>query len=158
MKDDLGPGVLATDAVPVRTLKEGDLARIIAIDKAIVGRAREEYYKAKVRRALTEQKMTVSLVAELDGAVVGFVLASLYYGEFGRSDTVAVMDSIGVDPEVRHRHVGEALMRQLEMNLKALRVERVETDVEWNQFELLSFLAHRGFAPAPRVCLRLDLG
>lgn len=157
MSDDLGPGVLATDTVPVRNLKEGDLSRIIAIDKAILGRPREEYFRAKVKRALTEQKMNISLVAELDGAVVGFVLASLFYGEFGRTEAVAVMDSIGVDPEYRHRHIGEALMRQLEMNLKALNVERIETDVSWNHFDLLAFLAHRGYTPAPRVCLSLQL-
>ena len=151
------PGVLPTDAIPVRTLKDTDLQRIVAIDRKIVGRPREEYFRAKIHSALSDQKMTTSLVAEQDGLVLGFVLARLYYGEFGRTEPVAVMDSLGVDPEFRGRHIGEALLRQLTMNLRALGVERVETDVEWNQFELMSFLARRGFSPAPRVCLSLKL-
>lgn len=150
-------GVLPTDAIPVRTLRESDLQRIVAIDRKTVGRQREEYFRAKIHSALADQKLTTSLVAEVDGAVVGFVLAHLYYGEFGRTEPVAVMDSIGVDPEHRGKHIGQALMRQLTMNLRALRVERVETDVEWNQFELLAFLSKRGFTPAPRVCLSLKL-
>ncbi len=157
MNEELEPGVLVTDKIPVRMLKEADLPRIIAIDKKIVGRPREEYFRQKVKAALAGQTMQTSLVAEVNGLVVGFVLANLDYGEFGRTEPVAVMDSIGVDPEFRHQHVGEALMRQLEMNLRALGVERVESDVAWNQFELLSFLAHRGFQPAPRVCLSLKL-
>ncbi|MBL8923637.1 MAG: GNAT family N-acetyltransferase [Myxococcaceae bacterium] len=156
MSDELDPGALPTDAVLVRTLREADLPRIITIDKKSVGRPREEYFRSKVKAA-SDAKMTTSLVAEQGGLVVGFVLAKLYYGEFGRTEPVAVMEAIGVDPEFRHKHVGQALMRQLEMNLRALNVERIETDVEWNQFDLLSFLAHRGFTPAPRVCLSLKL-
>lgn len=157
MSQDIEAGALDTDKVQVRTMKESDLARIVTIDKKSMGRPREEYLKARIKGALAEQKMNCSLVAELDGLVVGFVIARLFYGEFGRTEPVAVMDSIGVDPEFRKQHVGAALMRQLTMNLRALGVERIETDVDWNQFELLAFLARRGFTPAPRVCLGLKL-
>ena len=109
MNDELEPGVLVTDKIPVRMLKEADLTRIIAIDKKIVGRPREEYFRQKVKAALAGQTMQTSLVAEANGLVVGFVLANLYYGEFGRTEPVAVMDSIGVDPEFRHQHVGDAI-------------------------------------------------
>jgi len=159
MRRDIGTDIhrdgdtLATDAVPVRELRKDDLAAIVKIDKASTGRPRAEYYEAKVRQAIDEPKLRTSLVAEQDGHVVGFLLARLFYGEFGRTEAVAVIDSVGVDPAFRGRHVGQALLRQLVLNLTALRVERIETEVDWQQFDLLSFLARNGFRPAPRLCL-----
>lgn len=150
-------GTLATDPVTVRGLREGDLARIVKIDTASTGRSRHEYYEAKVRQAIAEQKLQTSLVAELDGHVVGFLLARLFYGEFGHAEPIAVIDSVGVDPKFRKQHVGQALMRQLVMNLSALCVERIETQVDWDQFDLLAFLARNGFRPAARLCLERKL-
>jgi predicted N-acetyltransferase YhbS len=154
---DLDDGVLPTDAVTVRELRAGDVPAIVRIDRASTGRPRQEYYEAKVRAVLNEPRLRTSLVAELDDHVVGFLLARVHYGEFGRAEPVAVIDSLGVDPEYRKRHVGQALMRQLTMNLTALRVERVETQVDGSQLDLLAFLANAGFRPAPRVCLERGL-
>lgn len=150
-------GTLATDAVPVRDLREDDLAAIVKIDRASTGRSRHEYYAAKVRTALHEPGVRTSLVAEQDGHAVGFLLARVYYGEFGHAEPVAVIDSVGVDPAFRRRHVGQALLRQLQLNLGALRVERIETQVDWDEFDLLSFLARNGFRPAARLCLEKPL-
>lgn len=154
---DLEDGTLPTDAVCVRDLRSADLAAIVRIDRESAGRARQEYYESKVRAVLDEPKLRTSLVAELDGHVVGFLLARVHYGEFGRAEPVAVVDSLGVDPGYRKRHVGRALMRQLTMNLRALCVERIETQVDGSQPDLLAFLAHSGFVPAPRVCLERAL-
>ena len=150
-------GTLPTDAVAVRELRESDLSAIVKIDKASTGRARREYYESKMKAAVAEQKLRTSLVAELDGHVVGFLLARVYYGEFGHAEPVAVIDSVGVDPAFRGRSAGQALLRQLLMNLNALHVERVETMVDWTQLDLLSFLAKSGFRPAPRLCLERAL-
>ncbi|MCA9607509.1 MAG: GNAT family N-acetyltransferase [Myxococcales bacterium] len=155
--EDLDPGELPTDTIVVRTLEARDLDAIVRIDRESMGRPRHEYYEVKVKRALEDAKLSPSLVALVDDHVVGFVLAHLHYGEFGRVEPVAVIDSIGVAPRFRGKNVGEALMRQLEMNLRALRVERLETQVGWEQRDLLSFLASRGFAPAPVFHLQLAL-
>lgn len=154
---DIEPGELPTDAVLVRDLREDDLNAIVRIDREAIGRPRPEYYRGKLARVLHEGKLQTSLVAELDDHPVGFVLATLHCGEFGQTEPSAVIDSLGVDPAYRHKSVGEALMRQLEMNLRALGVARLETQVGWTQRELLSFLANRGFLPAARFCLQLDL-
>lgn len=155
--EELDPGALPTDSIVVRNLSAGDLDAIVRVDHELIGRPRREYYEAKVRRTLEGGKMATSLVALVDDQVVGFVLTTLHYGEFGQVEPSAVIDSIGVDPRFRGKSVGDALMRQLVMNLRALRVQRIETQVGWEQRDLLSFLANRGFAPAPRFCLELDL-
>ena len=154
---DRDDGTLPTDAVIVRDLREGDLAALVKIDRASTGRSRREYYESKIRTAIAEQKLRTSLVAEIDGHVVGFLLARVYYGEFGHAEPVAMIDSIGVDPAFRGRNAGQALIRQLLMNLHALHVERVETQVAWTQLDLLAFLAKSGFRPAPRLCLERTL-
>lgn len=151
-------GTLPTDAVLVRDLRESDAGAIVKIDRASTGRLRDEYYRAKVKAALAEPMLRTSLVAEIDGHPAGFLLAKVFYGEFGHAEPVAVIDSVGVDPKMRGRHVGQALMRQLTMNLTALRVERIETQVDWDQFDLLAFLAKNGFRPAARLCLERRLG
>ncbi|MBK9386287.1 MAG: GNAT family N-acetyltransferase [Planctomycetes bacterium] len=151
------PGVEATEGVLVRDLRASDAAAIVKIDRASTGRVREEYYRAKVKAALAEPSLRTSLVAEIDGHVAGFLLAKVFYGEFGHAEPIAVIDSVGVDPQRRGKHVGQALLRQLVMNLNALHVERIETQVDWDQFDLLAFLAKNGFRPAPRVCLQCTL-
>ncbi|MGE0708836.1 MAG: GNAT family N-acetyltransferase [Planctomycetota bacterium] len=150
------PGVLETDAVLIRELRPEDLGRVVRIDAQQGGRPRSEYYQRKLEEALAATPR-VSLAAELDGAVVGFLLGRLYYGEFGLPEPTAVIDSIGVDPAFEKRHVGAALMRQLVGNLRSLGIESIRTEVEWDARDLVAFLARQGFRPAPRLCLELRL-
>jgi predicted N-acetyltransferase YhbS len=155
----MASGLLPTDSVPVRALRDDDLMAVVKIDEASMGRAREEYYRAKIGEATQPGSAPrTSLVAEVDGHPVGFLLAKVYYGEFGQAEPVAVIDSIGVDPRFRKQHVGQALLRQLLINLQALHVERVQTEVNWSQIDLLHFLHRNGFEPAARVCLERRLG
>lgn len=156
--EELAAGVLETDDIPVRRLGLEDLDAVVKIDAASTGTTRRDFYRAKLGRALEDSSVQLSLAAELDGMVVGFLIVTFYYGEFGLPETAAVIEALGVHPEFRRRKVSKALMRQLEMNLGALGVETVRTEVSWEQQELLRFLARLGFEPAPRFCLqkRLD--
>ena len=49
------------------------------------------------------------------------------------------------------------MMSQLMVNLTALQVERVNTEVVWNNYPLTSFLEHCGFRPAQRLALRRNI-
>jgi ribosomal protein S18 acetylase RimI-like enzyme len=151
------PGTLETDAIPVRTLRESDLDAIVAIDAAVSGRRRPRYFELMLERAVKHSALQVSLVAEMDARVVGFLLATLYYGEFGVVEPTCSLEAIGVDPRYRRRRVGHALMRQLRLNLGALRISTLRTEVDWDDFELLAFLKRQGFVPAPRLCLETQV-
>lgn len=150
---DQESGSLDTDAVNVRSLRAEDLSQIVRIDEKIGGHSRRKYFEVKVASVLQDTGVKISLVAEVDGVVAGFLLGSVYYGEFGLPEPTATIDTIGVHPEFRRRKVGKALVRQLAMNLRALGIESVETQVRWDEWELLRFLAAQGFEPAPRVSL-----
>jgi ribosomal protein S18 acetylase RimI-like enzyme len=147
---DYGP--LARDRIPVRSMAERDLRALVAIDRRITGRDRVAYFKRKLADALTESDVRVSLVAELDGGPVGFIMARVDVGEFGRVETTAVIDTIGVDPDYQNRGVGRALVSQLLTNLGTLRVEKVRTEVEWQDHDLLAYLERNGFLPSQQLC------
>jgi len=63
------------------------------------------------------------------------------------------LDTIGVDPDYAHNGVAHALLSQLFVNLDGLRVERVETVVARDNFELLGFFHHVGFQPSQQLSL-----
>ena len=143
---------LARDRIPVRSMAKSDLQSMVAIDRKITGRDRTAYYKGKLAEALEQSGVRVSLVAEVDGQFVGFIMARVDYGEYGRTANTAVVDTIGVHPDFGKRGIGKALLSQLMANLASLRVERVRTHVTWNDFDLLSFLEQAGFRPSQSIC------
>jgi ribosomal protein S18 acetylase RimI-like enzyme len=148
---------VAKEAVVVRGLRPSDLEAVIALDANAVGRRREEYFKVKLQQNLVETGIKVSLAAELDGCFCGFLLERVFYGEFGTLEPVAVLDTLAVHPEFRRRRVGRALLRQLRVNLHGLGVGCLQTEVAWGDQDLLRFFHGRGFRPAERLCLDLDL-
>ena len=152
---DFGP--LARDRIPVRAMVAGDLTALVEIDCRIGGQERVKYFQRKLADALTDSDVRVSLVAELDGVVVGFIMARVDFGEFGRLDTTAVLDTIGVHPDYQNRGIGRALISQLLMNLGMLRVENLRTEVDWNDRELLAYLDGCGFRPSQELCFDQNL-
>lgn len=142
---------LARDNAEVRAMETGDLADIIRIDRSITGRDRREYVRQKLLETIRDSAIRVSLTARLEGAIVGFVTARVDLGDFGRTEPVAVLDTIGVEAPYGHRGVGHALLSQLFANLGALRVERVETVVAPTDLALLGFLYDVGFTPSQRL-------
>jgi len=146
------------DGVTVRLLVLADAPRLVRMDQAITGRNRTAWYEGKLKRALRESDLQISLGAEVDGFLVGAVLGSLHYGEFGQPEPIAVLDTILVDPAFGRRGVGKALLESLVRNLEALGIERLRTEVAWDEFELNRFLGLQGFAPAPRLVLERRLG
>jgi ribosomal protein S18 acetylase RimI-like enzyme len=141
----------ARDPFDVRALKAGDLGDIIRIDQKVTGRKREAYIRELVDEAMSDSAVRVSLVARVDGIAVGFVMARTDFGDYGRVEPVAVLDTIGVDPDYAHRGVGHALLSQLFANLRALGVERVETVVARENFGLLGFFYDAAFEQSQRL-------
>lgn len=145
------------DRIVVRGLKPDDLEAVIGLDARNVGRRREEFFKVKLQQNLAETGIKVSLAAETDGLFVGFLLARVFYGEFGTMEPVAVLDTVDVHPDFQRQGVGTALLRQLRVNLRGLGVDRLQTEIGWDDQRLMAFFHREGFRPAPRYCLDLSL-
>lgn len=142
-----------SDRLLIRTLEERDLDRLVRLDQAWSGKTRRLYLQKKLRAALAEADVSISLGAERDGFLVGAVLGSVSYGEFGQPDPIAIVDTILVDREVARQGVASALLDQLVRNLAAFGIETIRTEVSWSDTDLVGFLAKRAFVPVPRVVL-----
>ncbi len=145
------------ETVIVRAMRASDLDAVVKIDAASRGRRRPKYFELMIERTVNQAGMQISLIAEIDGRVVGFGLGTLFYGAYGIMEPSASIEAIGVDPEARRQHVAQALMRQLRMQLHALGVTTLRTEVAWGDFDLLAFFKKEGFAPAARLCLECKL-
>ena len=150
--------ITGLDGILVRDLRLEDLAPLVRIDARTAGRSRRAYYERKLEEAVRESGIKISLAAEIEGILVGFLLGRLYYGEFGLPEPVAIIDSIGVDPDYQKRKVGAALMSQLETNMKGMGIEILQTQVGWDQFGLLAFMQAQGFDPTCVLVLQKKIG
>ena len=148
---------LSRDKVLVRSLAQEDLNQVVRIDGKITGHDRRAFFQRKFQEVLFESGVRVSLIAEIDDMVVGFMMARVDFGEFGRSASEAVIDTLGVAKAFRSQHVGHALLAQLLGNLATLQVDSVRSEVEWDNFGLLGFLASCGFVPSQRLALSCSL-
>lgn len=144
--------------VVIRKLTEADLAAIVAIDASVMKRSRSEYYRDKVTSALRDSRIHLSLVAELDGRVAGFLMARVNYGEFGRPEPTAVIDSLGVHLELQSRRVGTTLMEEFIRHAEVLDIEYIRTEVAWNDVSLLHLLDKFSYGPSGRLVLERALG
>lgn len=140
--------------VSIRLLRPEDLDAIVAIDQKITGTARPEYYRHKLAvSGLQDAQINASLVAEVDGQVAGFLMGTLFFGEFGIPENSALVDTLGVDLAYQDRGVGSALFEQFRSNMKAAQVEKIYTLVDWKDFGLLKFFGNMGFVPSQRLSL-----
>ena len=148
---------LSRDRVQVRSLLAADLAEVVRIDHSLTGRDRSEYHAAKFQELLTESGIRVSLVSEDNGVLTGYIMARVDFGEFGKVDKAAVIDTIGVHPAFKGSGIGHALLSQLLLNLSSLQVESVLTQLSPEDFHLQRFLHACGFQQSQRLALTADL-
>ena len=144
---------LSRDRFNVRSFEEKDVDAIARIDSKLTGDDRSDYYATKAKEVLGESGIRISLVAESDGIIVGFMMARVDYGEFGKTEPTAAIDTFGVHPGFSGNGVGHALMSQLLANLGILHVENVRTQVRNDNFSLLKFLNGCGFESSQRLVL-----
>jgi len=146
-----GGAASVADGVQMRALSAKDLDEVVRIDREVTGRDRRAYMQQALDEALRESGARISLAAHADGALAGFLMARADLGDFGRTEPVAVLDTIGVAPGLGRRGVGQAMLGQMLDKLATLRIERVETVVDAGAHDLLGFFERAGFEPAQRL-------
>lgn len=141
----------------IRQLQPGDLHRLVKMDEAITGRARKEWFERRLKLAMEETDIRISLGAEKDGLLVGALMGAVHFGEFGVLEPVAVLDTVLVDPGFARAGIGTEMFGQFLQALRALRIARVRTEVDWNDHDLVAFFGKSGFKPAARLVLECDV-
>jgi ribosomal protein S18 acetylase RimI-like enzyme len=140
----------------IRTLKKEDLDVIVEIDEKVLGETRRNYWERKLE-LIDHRTSEISLVAEVEGRVVGFILGDISGWEFGVPDTIGWIDTIGVDPSYQRKGLGTALAHELINNLKALGVKTIYTLVSWSEWDLLQFFHAMGFTRGDMINLEVKI-
>jgi len=142
--------------VKIRAFKVEDLDAIVKIDERVLGEDRKNYWERKLK-LMNNKSSQVSLVAEVEGEVVGFILGDVSGWEFGVPETIGWMDTIGVDPAHQKKGIATALAHELIKNLKAIGVRTIYTLVSWNDWDLLQFFHAMGFTRGDMINLELKI-
>ena len=142
--------------VKIRPLKKEDLDAIVKIDEKVLGENRKNYWERKLEW-MDNTSSQISLVAEVGGEVVGFILGDVSGWEFGVPETIGWMDTIGVVPIYQKKGVATALAHELIKNLKAIGVRTIYTLVSWNDWDLLQFFHAMGFTRGDMINLELKI-
>lgn len=136
----------------MRVLRHEDLDAIVAIDAFASKEPRREYYERKIAGILNKNaNINTSIVCEIDGKVVGFVMGYVFFGEFGISDATSTIDTLGVHPDFRKHGVAAEMLETFMTNMKAAGVKKVYTLVNWDDFALEKFFTRNKFVPSKRV-------
>ena len=140
-------------AIKIRLMKAEDFDAVVGIDEKVLKNSRRRYYELKFEKLFqSKDYLPTSLVAEKkDGTVVGFVMGELYMGEYGIFQEQATLDTIGVDPDYRHRGIGERLTNEFIDHLRALGVQKINTLVDSNDSKLMHFFRANKFSPSKTI-------
>lgn len=135
----------------VRPVEPTDLDTIVRIDEKLSGQTRKEYWRRRLELGSLRPPW-MSLVAETDGRVVGFVFGWVGESEFGIAGPTAWLDLIGVDPPYRGRGVGQALVGRFVTSASELRaVQKVSTLIDLGQADIREFFLRLGFRHGPMI-------
>jgi len=142
-------------AITIRLMKIEDFDAVVGIDAKILENPRSKYFEMKFDMLFkSKDYLPTSLVAEDEnGTVVGFVMGTLYMGEFGIYGERATLDTIGVDPNHQRQGIGRRLLDEFMKHLRSLGVERVSTLVDSKDTELTHFFGKNRFDPSGTVHL-----
>lgn len=141
-----------------RPLARTDLDRVVALDTALEGRSRREYFSRRLGAALRQPKQHVQLAA-LDGdGLAGFVLARVLRGEFGRMRPALRLEAIGVRQDAKGSGIGGQLFAALVDWARSHDIDEVRTQAAWNRHAMLRWLDSVGFELAPACVVDRAVG
>ena len=146
-----------TTTVPrIRPLDELDIGAIVRIDERISGIYRPDIWEQRAAYYLRRDP-DCSQVAELDGKVVGFMLADLRGGEFGLEERTGWIERFGIDPDHRGRDLGKAMFEAILAHMRGEGATSVRTLVDTKDAPVAGFLGALGFAPSTLQAMEIRL-
>ncbi len=141
----------------LRSLSELDLDDVIGLVERTTGHYQPDLWEDRVTYYLRRDP-EISLVAEQDGRLIGFVLADVRRGEFGLEQPSGWIEVLGVDPERSGSGVGRALIEELLARFRKRGISSVRTLVDQSMPELEGFFRKLGFCEDSLrpFCLQLN--
>ena len=144
--------------INVRPAEVTDLDAIVGIEEKISGHTRKQYWQHRLEIAALRPPW-MSLVAESDGRVVGFLFGWVGESEFGIAGPTGWVDLIGVAPPYRGRGVGQALTQRFIESGRELRaIEKAATLIDLTQADVREFFVRLGFHHGPMIQMEREVG
>ena len=139
---------IALRKISIRALAKDDLDAVVAIDTAIEGHSRRNYIERRLAAALREPALHAQFAATDGDSLVGYVLARLLIGEFGRPQPGLRLEIVGVHADARGMGVATQLMQALMAHARKRGLTEANTSAAWNDHSMLRWFDAMGFTLA----------
>ena len=144
------------DTVNIREITLKDAEAIQNIRKAISeDDAKVEFVKI-IERQISEGEDKSSLVAEINGNVVGYMISTSLYAGFGIKKSAWIM-AIGVHPDFMGQGIGLKLAEKICDIYRDKGVKNIYSSVLWDSTDVLSFFKKLGFERSEFINLKKKL-
>jgi ribosomal protein S18 acetylase RimI-like enzyme len=148
----------APPPVQVRPVRAADLPAVIAIDATVTGLHKAGYWQRVYRRyGVRGQGLRHFLVAVCGDKVCGFVIGEVRDWEFG-SPPCGWVFAIDVDPRMRQRGTGSALLAEVRRRFARVGVRVLRTMLARDNTLILSFFRSQGMTAGRLIPLELAIG
>jgi ribosomal protein S18 acetylase RimI-like enzyme len=139
----------------IRRITPEDAKDLERIQSLITKSPSKTDFKKIIQEQLNRDK-DVSLVAEIDGKVVGYMISYMIYAGFG-IDKSAWIATFGIDPKFMGQGIGKRLAQETFKIYKKMGIKDIYTSVRWDSVDLLSFFKTLGFDRSEFINLRKEL-
>jgi ribosomal protein S18 acetylase RimI-like enzyme len=141
----------------VRPVEPRDLDQITAIDAAVTGVAKTDYwYELLHRYGPRGRQQRFFLVAERDDRIQGFVVGEVRDWEFG-SPPCGWVFGITVRPDARLGGIGTRLLEAITESFRRAGVTKIRTLLARDNHLIMAFFRSQGMMAAPFIALERDL-
>jgi ribosomal protein S18 acetylase RimI-like enzyme len=149
-------GALDLGAVRVRAARGPDLPAVVAIDAENTGVAKPGYWKERFESYAGSKPDRFFLVAEHDGAMLGFIVGEVRAWEFGSPPSGWIF-AVHISPGARLHGLGTLLFEEICVRFRKAGVSHVRTMLAKDAPLLLSFFRSQGMMGGPFIQLEKRL-
>ncbi len=147
----------STERIPlIRKIKSEDFEEVSRIYSAVTRQAEGADF-AELIKAHAQSNDSGSLVAELDGRAVGFLISYILVLGFGTGKS-AWIASMGEDPGHTGQGIGARLAAEILRFYETQGISRVYTSLKWEDADLISFFRTLDFKRSDFINLTKELG
>lgn len=131
----------------LKAVEPPDLDAVVRINEKHSGQTRQEYRQRRLEISVLRPPW-ISLVAETDGCLAGFLFGWVGESEFGFTEPTGWVDLIGVDLPYCGRGVGHALFQKfLDCGSELQAIGKVATLIDLGQVDIRKFFCAAGLPP-----------
>ncbi len=140
----------------IREISLNDAEAIQRIRQSISEEDAEIDFKEIIDHQVGPSSAKASLVAEMDGQIVGYMISNILYAGFGLKKSAWIV-AMGVDPDCMGQGVGSQLADKICEIYKEKGIKYIYSSVLWDSIDLLSFFKKLGFERSKFINLRKKL-